>query len=205
MAKHKKTIKSPKEKSNKSEQNGIENYIKIYNNIIDDDLCDLIIEEYEKSEEWENISERCDVYHNFERSYDVITMSIMDSILKNVEKRKKIDELIYEVISKSKELYAKEFEYLNIQIDTGFDLLRYKKNSFYSQHTDDFKDRQRSIACSIQLNENYEGGEFTFFDRKISIKPTKSSIIMFPSNFMYPHEILPVTKGTRYSIVTWLV
>ncbi len=25
----------------------------------------------------------------------------------------------------------------------------------------------------------------------------------FPSNFMYPHGIRPVTQGVRYSIVTW--
>jgi hypothetical protein len=192
-------------KKKTKENNSIENYIKVYNNIINDDLCNTIVEEYENSEEWENISERYDVYHNSERNYDILTISIMESILKNVEKRKKIDEMIYEAISKSKELYEKEFEYLNIQVDTGFDLLRYKKNFFYSQHTDDFKDGQRSIACSIQLNENYEGGEFAFFDRKILLKPEKSSIIMFPSNFMYPHEILPVTEGTRYSMVTWLV
>ena len=27
--------------------------------------------------------------------------------------------------------------------------------------------------------------------------------VMFPSTFMYPHEVMPVTKGTRYSIITW--
>jgi predicted 2-oxoglutarate/Fe(II)-dependent dioxygenase YbiX len=33
----------------------------------------------------------------------------------------------------------------------------------------------------------------------------KGSVLMFPSNFMYPHEILEVTKGTRYSIITWFL
>jgi hypothetical protein len=28
---------------------------------------------------------------------------------------------------------------------------------------------------------------------------------MFPSNFLYPHSVLPVTEGTRYSIVTWFI
>jgi predicted 2-oxoglutarate/Fe(II)-dependent dioxygenase YbiX len=26
---------------------------------------------------------------------------------------------------------------------------------------------------------------------------------LFPSNYLYPHRITPVTQGTRYSIVTW--
>ena len=29
-------------------------------------------------------------------------------------------------------------------------------------------------------------------------------LVMWPSNFMYPHSVSPVTKGTRYAIVSWL-
>jgi predicted 2-oxoglutarate/Fe(II)-dependent dioxygenase YbiX len=55
------------------------------------------------------------------------------------------------------------------------------------------------------LNDEYEGGEFAFFDREIIIRGGKGSIVMFPSNFMFPHEVMPVTSGTRYSIITWYV
>jgi hypothetical protein len=57
----------------------------------------------------------------------------------------------------------------------------------------------------LYLNNDYEGGEFAFFDRELKYKLKKGSCIMFPSNFMYPHEIMPVTSGTRYSIITWFV
>ena len=36
------------------------------------------------------------------------------------------------------------------------------------------------------------------------LKLKKNSIIFFPSNFLYPHGIEPITKGNRYSIVTWI-
>ena len=75
----------------------------------------------------------------------------------------------------------------------------------YKQHTDSFKDRPRAVSCSFILNDEYEGGEFAFFNREAVYKLKKGSCIMFPSNFMYPHEIMPVTHGTRYSIVTWFV
>jgi predicted 2-oxoglutarate/Fe(II)-dependent dioxygenase YbiX len=84
-------------------------------------------------------------------------------------------------------------------------LLRYREGEFYTQHTDSFKEQQRSLSCSIQLNEDYEGGEFALFDREMMIRTSPGSAIVFPSNFMYPHEIMPVIKGTRYSIITWLV
>jgi Rps23 Pro-64 3,4-dihydroxylase Tpa1-like proline 4-hydroxylase len=208
------TKKKKKGKLNKVKNTSVENilvdskiidYVKIYENVIDADLCEAIVGEYQNSEDWRNISEICDSYHNVKRNYDIMTISSMDSMLKNIEKRKKIDESIFDAVSKSKDLYAEEFSHLNIQVDTGFDLLKYQEGDYYNQHIDDFIDRKRSIACSIQLNDNYDGGEFAFFDRKVVMKLPKASMIMFPSNFMYPHEILSVKKGIRYSVVTWLI
>jgi predicted 2-oxoglutarate/Fe(II)-dependent dioxygenase YbiX len=55
------------------------------------------------------------------------------------------------------------------------------------------------------LNDNFEGGEFSFFDEDLRYKIPKGAALMFPSNFMYPHQIMPVTKGVRYSIITWFI
>ena len=53
------------------------------------------------------------------------------------------------------------------------------------------------------LNDDYEGGELIMLeDKKIDTK--KGDLIIFPSNFLYPHEITPVTKGVRYSYVSWV-
>jgi predicted 2-oxoglutarate/Fe(II)-dependent dioxygenase YbiX len=61
----------------------------------------------------------------------------------------------------------------------------------------------RSISCSLNLNDDYEGGEFTFFDDTLSYNLGKGDVLMFPSNFMYPHAIKPILSGTRYAIITW--
>ena len=52
------------------------------------------------------------------------------------------------------------------------------------------------------LNYDYEGGEFVLIDEKIDL--SKGDIIIFPSNFMYPHKVEPVTKGIRYSYISWI-
>ena len=52
------------------------------------------------------------------------------------------------------------------------------------------------------LNEDYEGGEFIMWETE-KIELPQGSIMIFPSNFMYPHKVMPVTKGTRYSYVSW--
>ena len=59
------------------------------------------------------------------------------------------------------------------------------------------------VSALLYPNDDYEGGEFFVADHQYL--PRKGSAIVFPSNFMYPHEATAVTKGTRWSIVTWLM
>ena len=84
-----------------------------------------------------------------------------------------------------------------------WNLLRYNEGGFYTIHTDNYKDRPRTVAMSLMLNDDYDGGEIAFFEREHIIKPSAGSAVIFPANFMYPHEIMPVLAGTRYAIITW--
>jgi predicted 2-oxoglutarate/Fe(II)-dependent dioxygenase YbiX len=52
------------------------------------------------------------------------------------------------------------------------------------------------------LNDDFEGGDFLMFDDK-KLNLSAGDIVIFPSNFMYPHSVTTVTKGTRYSFVAW--
>ena len=63
----------------------------------------------------------------------------------------------------------------------------------------------RKLSVTLVLNDDFEGGEFAFFNRELIYKLEKGDALMFPSNFMYPHEVIPVTNGTRYSIITWFI
>ena len=51
------------------------------------------------------------------------------------------------------------------------------------------------------LNDDFEGGEMIVKDTHFPLK--QGDIIIMPSCFIYPHEITTVTKGTRYSFVSW--
>ena len=57
------------------------------------------------------------------------------------------------------------------------------------------------VSIVANLNENYEGSEFYCRGKEIKLKT--GDILLFPSNFMYPHEVKEATKGTRYSFVSW--
>ena len=57
------------------------------------------------------------------------------------------------------------------------------------------------VSIVANLNEDYEGSEFCCRGKEIKLKT--GDILLFPSNFMYPHEVKEATKGTRYSFVSW--
>jgi len=88
------------------------------------------------------------------------------------------------------------------------DILKYKVGGKYEVHTDHFTTTTRTLSIIINLNDNYEGGDLIFTDQNCKeikkLTLSKGSIVFFPSNFLYPHGIQPITKGTRYSIVAWL-
>jgi hypothetical protein len=182
----------------------INDYIVTFDGVITDALCDAILFEYSNSEDWIAAitgSGKSDA----ERQCDTIGLSFESVIQKNLKTRQKLDKYIFASAGLVIKKYNEKFPHCNIEEDSGYDLLRYKEGQFYTTHTDSFKNRPRAVSCSFALNNDYEGGEFAFFDRELVYNLKKGSCIMFPSNFMYPHKIMPVTSGTRYSIVTWFV
>jgi len=188
----------------------INDYILVFEDIITPELCDAIFNEFSNEEEWEKtavaaVSGGAGIVDDKIRTAETIILSFPHIIAKNPEIRANLDKAIFASAGLAIKKYNEKFPSALIQEDSGYELLRYKKGQFYTQHTDSFKARPRAVSCSFILNDDYEGGEFAFFSRELKYKPKKGSCIMFPSNFMYPHEIMPVTSGTRYSIITWFV
>lgn len=183
----------------------LQDFIKVYDGIIDKDLCDRILSEYEKCNNWQQTMVGEGVIDTNSRNCSVVQLSNPEIIDENFEVRKFIDVELHQQLLEVVQKYAEDFPEFAPSIDTGYDLLRYEEGQFYRQHTDSFLQQQRSISCSVCINEDYLGGEFAFFDREVMIRGGKGSVIVFPSNFMFPHEIMPVLEGTRYSIITWYV
>ena len=99
----------------------------------------------------------------------------------------------------------------------------YNKKQFYGYHIDSFikpyKDCQnknwegkyRKLSLTLQLSDpsEYEGGDFYFKyltsegvkEEKVDDAKELGTIIIFPS-FVY-HQVTPITKGTRKSLVNW--
>jgi hypothetical protein len=88
------------------------------------------------------------------------------------------------------------------------EFLMYDVKGKYETHVDTFHGRSeevRKLTVLAFLNEDFEGGRFYIANGHERMYPEqkKGTVLIFPS-FM-PHGVEPVTKGIRYSIVTWMV
>lgn len=76
------------------------------------------------------------------------------------------------------------------------------------QHFQEHHDHGHSYNCTVSLvaylNDDYEGGEIEFKTWNLKYKPEAGDLIIFPSNYMYPHKANQVTSGVKYSLVTML-
>jgi PKHD-type hydroxylase len=90
----------------------------------------------------------------------------------------------------------------------GFQFTKYNApTGHYGMHIDKILNgAARKLSLTIQLSspEDYEGGELvlqTGNEVEIMSKDL-GKMIVFPSYVL--HEVRPVTKGTRYSLVAWV-
>jgi predicted 2-oxoglutarate/Fe(II)-dependent dioxygenase YbiX len=180
-------------------------YIVVVPNLISDELCERIINEYAFGDEWLFTAIGDGRVDKSVRNVETIILSYEHVINANLNTRKAIDNELFVCAGNAIREYNKKFPLAKIEEDSGYELLRYKVGQFYKEHVDSFKARPRAVSCSFNLNDDYEGGDWCFWGGSHVVKVPKGSAVLFPSNFMYPHQITPVTKGVRYSIITWFI
>lgn len=104
---------------------------------------------------------------------------------------------------------------------TEYSAVNHQAGQFYKSHIDSciagWVDSQRKLSMTVQLTppDEYEGGDLLLFGDKndmilerpnflknIQQRREYGAAIIFPS--FLEHEITPVTKGTRHSLVAWM-
>jgi hypothetical protein len=112
---------------------------------------------------------------------------------------RRADDILLDATLRALKIYKEKYPMVT-RADQGFDILKYETGQLIGPHVDD--QEPRVLSMSIALNDDYTGGEFKFWDDP-PIRLNAGCAIMFPPNFMYSHQILPVTSGVRYSMITW--
>ena len=106
------------------------------------------------------------------------------------------------------ELNENYFKFDLFGINEGLQFTNYKSpGGKYGKHVDAGGEMAvRKLSVSIQLTnpDEYEGGELCLYggEKPEVMKKTQGTLVMFPSYVL--HEVTPVTKGERNSLVLWV-
>ena len=181
----------------------LQSYLKIYKNSIEKDTCDKIVTSMNLLE-WEQHTYRHETTNNIVSLGDK-ELSVTHGIVFE-------HDIIMSAMFNSYKRYITELKFSWFEGWSGYTQVRfnrYDKDTLMAEHCDHihslFDGDRRGIptlTCLIMLNDEFTGGEFVMWEDKI-IKVEKGDALVFPSVFLYPHKVLPVTSGVRYSCVTW--
>jgi prolyl 4-hydroxylase len=122
--------------------------------------------------------------------------------------------LVQSVISKIEQVTQVPYE--NYE---SFQILRYEMGQFYQVHHDssyeDFElvSGTRILTMFLYLSDVEEGGETSFPNLKLSVKPKKGRAVLWPGVMNHDpnvidrrtmHEARPVKKGIKYGANSWI-
>lgn len=181
----------------------LKDYIKIYHNVLDQSLCESAVESL-KSDIWQE-----HYYFNAASQQREVRPDDVEMSWDNIAQRAEIQDLLHPVIYRyviediASEVFGGWSGYSPIRFN------KYKENKKMKYHCDHIQDLFGPGPNGIPilsivggLNNDYEGGEFVMWDEVIEIPA--GSVLIFPSSFMFPHKVQPVTSGVRYSYVSWV-
>ena len=143
-------------------------------------------------------------------SKEALNKKIRDSIVSWIYPGKEATWMFEKIVPTILELNKKFHKFDITGLYEGFQFTKYiGPTGKYRAHTDrGFNTGIRKLSFTIQLSEadSYKGGDLVFNDGSLIKLPqnlkAQGVLIAFPS-FMV-HEVRPVTKGTRYSLVGWV-
>ena len=180
-------------------------YVKVYKDFIDRDICKGTVQKLNEA----NWTEHAFYEAKTDKliSYDNELSISHDSIPEKYIITKQVWSALEQYVLKDFASFDEWFPGWNGYSEIRFN--RYDPSTqmkIHCDHINSMFDGPRKgvpvLTILGSLNDDYEGGELIMFgDKKIELPA--GSVTVFPSNFMYPHEVKPVKSGIRYSYVSW--
>lgn len=179
----------------------LEDYCLVKDDFLSEKLCKKIIETYNENS-------------NFHQRFDYDRRPNFTQL--NFTQNKEIDENLHDICVKNLidacKLYQKTFPE-TLFWKPGFDyeqfrIKHYKKelNDEFDWHVDssNLDTCKRFLAIFWYLNDVEDGGETTFINNNLSVKPKTGRLIMFPPFWMYPHKGNIPKSNDKYLLSTYL-
>jgi hypothetical protein len=170
-------------------------------NILPKLFCENIVEDI-KNKKWEN-----HIWYNAITKIKNYNKEDPEVLIISEELQNKLDPFIFEIFKE----YCEKFSFDKKMFVSKYSPIRFNKYSegtYMLNHFDhihslfDGVDKGVPVlSCVGNLNENYVGGNLIICGQPMNLKT--GDVCIFPSCFLYPHEVTKVEKDVRYSFVNW--
>ena len=187
-------------------QKDLDSYVKVYKQFIPKIVCETTVTELETNCDWSNhayYSPKTDAFTSYDKEF---SLCYNENIITHNSLMQKTWDAINEYVTNDL-----KFDWFNGW--NGFSSPRYNrytKNTLMKEHCDHIHSMFQGSPKGIPiltvlgcLNEDYVGGDLIMFQDK-TIEMKTGDIVIFPSNFLYPHKVTEITEGTRYTFVSWV-
>jgi len=184
----------------------------IYDNTLDPKIC-LTLMKIMNSGKYKIIQQTQTLQHsndNMNNSIRIGTEMLLDNPDHEVVKSKLL-KATFKVIDRYIEQTSGMSDYilpnLNPYKFENFRIRKYKKNEgFFKLHSDiiDYKSASRLFVIMFYLNSVKIGGETEFPLLDIKVKPKQGSCVIFPPNFLFPHQANIPISHHKFTAQTYL-
>ena len=178
-------------------------------NLVPKNVCNYFINFYENNTQYATIenSYKYETKKIEEDNYKCINLSQCTLTNKDFIKplnliKTYIDIMIVNYVLHIQKHICSSFNRYLINKSSNIRILKYEKGQCIKDHTD--VGSLTRASCTLNLNENYEGGEFRFFNGNIKHSFKTGDAMIFPAEPIWIHGTEPISKGTRYAINCFL-
>ncbi len=175
----------------------MDDFIKVYDNVLDRNICDALIKLFDINGFREIVSNK-----------GTPNFTQLNLNKRNPENVKYLSQVTSSVLN----LYKNDFPDYTRWYPQRLFLEEFRVKKYHSNNSDRFdlhvdvenhSSAKRYLAFLYYLNDDFTGGETEFPSYHKKITPKTGSVMVFPPMWMYPHAGLKVQKGVKYIMSTY--
>jgi len=179
----------------------IENFIRYYDDVVDDSFCDDLIEKFEQDTEDQFVV-------NNNEKFKFTEVRLLDHLDKYEHEANVLKDVFLGSVKRYKtDCNVQDCMFPN---NVGYENFRMKRympgnGDQFDNHVDvgDYTSARRFLVFFLYLNDN-EGGHTEFPQMDISIQPKKGRLLVFPPLWTHLHAGRPPINTPKYIVGSYL-
>jgi len=132
-----------------------------------------------------------------------------DLVVSNKDNWKDVDRMFFRSLGAAMLELREAFPYFKGPFkDIGYQVQRYRPGEYYHWHIDGGSHElsQRQLVALWYLNDvPGPGGETEFLFQKVSVRPERGKLVLFPPFWTHEHRAAELREGLKYIATTWVV